>query len=79
MSTLTKDEKLQVFNNDRSVSSYADHAQADANDAGGRFKKLQETRVTPVEYPKLPASSPWSQPDQVPTEPPLGYSIDAQD
>jgi hypothetical protein len=77
MSPLTKEEKLQIFNNDRSV--YLHHAQAAANDVGGgRFKKELETRVTGVpEYPKLPTNNPWSQADPVPDEPPLGYSVDA--
>jgi hypothetical protein len=81
MSPLTQQEKLDVFNNDRSVrsSTYLHHAQAAANDAGGRFKKELEARVTGVpQYPKLPTNNPWSEPDPVPDEPPLGYSVDDQ-
>ena len=77
MSPLTKEEKLQVFNNDRSV--YLHHAQAAANDAGGRFKKELEARVTGVpEYPRQPSHSPWAN-DPVPDEPPLGFEIDAME
>jgi hypothetical protein len=58
------------------LPTYLQFAEADANEGGGRFKK--ENRVTGVpEYPKQPANSPWSG-DPVPTEPPLGYSIDDQ-
>ena len=80
MSPLTKQEKLDVFNNDLRVrsSTYADHAAASANEAGGRFKKELETRVDAVpQYPKLPPNNPWSEPDPVPDEPALGFEIDA--
>jgi hypothetical protein len=74
MSLPSKEEKLQIFNNDRRVATtYHQIAQAADAELDGRFK--QEPRVP--EYPKLPAHSPWSQPDPN-VEPPLGYRIDDQ-
>jgi hypothetical protein len=62
------------------ASTMFDHARAAADDElGGRFARHQPQIVvgsSPVIYPKLPASSPWSGPDLVGDEPPLGYSID---
>ena len=74
MSPLSKEDKLRVLNNDRRVATtYYEIAQIDEL-GGGRFK--QEPRVP--EYPRQPANSPWSQPDPN-VEPPLGFSVDAQD
>jgi hypothetical protein len=59
-------------------NTYLAHAQADADLAsGGRFAKVEATRVTGVpRFPALPTSSPWSR-DPVPPEPPLGQDVDA--
>jgi hypothetical protein len=74
--------KADTFDNDRKVASTMfEHAVASADDdRGGRFAGVNKTVVvgsSPVAYPPLPSSSPWSgaQPEPGP-EPPLGYSID---
>jgi hypothetical protein len=64
----------------REGTTFHRHAQSHANDeAGGRFAAVNPTTVTgatPIpSYPALP-SGPWSGSDPVPTEPPLGYSVD---
>lgn len=67
-------------------STYLAHAKANADlEAGGRFKKEMETKVTGVpRYPQQPESSPWRR-DPVPPERPidgrsegdrLGFAID---
>src|SRR5262245_7924583 len=56
--------------------TFFSRARADADQLGGRFKKVTETRVTGVpSYPQQPASSPWAN-DPVPPEAPLGFSVD---
>jgi hypothetical protein len=82
MSMLTKDEKLQVFNNDRSVrdgSTYADHTALISPTAGGRFvsHSAPPTVVkSGQEYPRQPVGSPWHD-DPVGIEPSLGVDINA--
>jgi hypothetical protein len=64
-------------------ATFLDHARAAADEeAQGRFQKVNATTVigsTPIQYPPLPASSPWHGRDPVPDEPALGYSVDALD
>jgi hypothetical protein len=83
---LSQAEKRDVLRNDARVrqqsrngdtSSYIDHY---SPEMGGRFSAEGAATVvgtTPNPYPALPASSPWSGPDPVPPEQPLGYRIDA--
>ena len=67
---ITQDEKRKVLRD-----SYLNRAAADANLAGGRFKKQNATEVVGVPvYPPIP-SRPWSGADPVPDEPPLGFDI----
>jgi hypothetical protein len=81
MSMLTKDEKLRVFNNDRSVrdgSTYADHAAA-VPTPGGRFASHQAPPTIikgGPDYPQI-SGGPWSEPCPTGDEPPLGYSVSA--
>jgi hypothetical protein len=61
---------------EQQASTYRDQYHSDI---GGRFAITQHETVTGRESPSpppLPASSPWSGPDLVGTEPPLGYRID---
>jgi hypothetical protein len=68
----TQSEKREVLRD-----TYLSRAQADADQIGGRFKKVAETRVTGVPtYPSLPANSPWSQGFDQNVEPPLGFAVD---
>jgi hypothetical protein len=61
---------------DRS-DTYFSRAVAEADMAGGRFARIEASRVTGVpRVPALPVSSPWSH-DPVPNEAPLGFCIDA--
>lgn len=51
---------------------------AEANEAGGRFKTVNETTVigaTSLNYPELPSNSPFHH-DPVPIEPALGISVE---
>jgi hypothetical protein len=79
-SLLSKDEKLAVFENDRSVrsgSTLADHTALANPPAGGRFAKHsgEPTIVKSAQdYPNQPPHSPWSS-DPVPKEPALGIDI----
>jgi hypothetical protein len=61
--------------------TFFSHAAAEANVDLGRFGTLGNPTVVgaepAVKYPQLPSSSPWSGSDPVPTEPPLGFRIDA--
>jgi hypothetical protein len=76
-------EERRVLANDVSVrrqqgATFLDHVRID--DAGGRFAAVNETTIigrdAPPSYPQLPSNSPWSGPDIVPPEPPLGYRVD---
>jgi hypothetical protein len=80
-------ERREVIENDRRLrqpegkpDTYFSRALADAGlELGGRFGALAKPVVTgTAPYPMLPASSPWSV-DPVPTEPPLGFSVDARE
>jgi len=55
-------ERRDVVKNDR--QTYLDRAVADANVGGGRYATLQKQTVIGAKsgptYPRLPASSPWS-------------------
>ena len=60
-------------------NTYFSHAQADADLAGGRFARIEATRVTGVPaVPALPPLSPWSR-DPVPPEQPLGQDVNAME
>jgi hypothetical protein len=69
-------ERKAVLEND----NYHTRAQNTLDESGGRFQKLTPTNVTgtaSAQVPKLPASSPWSDPaNWGPDEPSLGFSID---
>ena len=75
-SLLNKEEKLAVFENDRSVrsgSTLSDHTALANPQAGGRFAKHspKPTAITSgSQYPAQPPHSPWSKPDPN-VEPPL--------
>jgi hypothetical protein len=76
-------DKLEVLENEKRLkgSTLNQFAQSEASEARGRFSAISNPTVIGSEptarYPQLPASSPWAGPDLVPTEPPLGYAIDA--
>jgi hypothetical protein len=75
-SPLTNAEKLQVFNQDRSVgSTYADHTALLNPSAGGRFAREATTTIVKggPDYPRIPG--PWSEPCPSGDEPSLGYAI----
>jgi hypothetical protein len=74
---LRNDERVREQSRNGDTSSYIDHY---SPEMGGRFSTEGAAKVvgtTPNPYPPLPASSPWSGPDPVPPEDPLGYRIDA--
>jgi hypothetical protein len=81
---ISQAERRRVLANDRRVlATYHGVAQTSADDdRGGRFAAVSPTRTVvgaaPISYPKLPANSPWAC-DPVPTEPPLGFSVDAME
>ena len=58
--------------------TYLDRARADEQLlASGRFANEVSAQVPSIPiYPKQPPNSPWAG-DPVPTEPPLGFEIDA--
>jgi len=75
--------KRSVMESDRKASSYHAHAQADAElSLGGRFAQVRPTSVTGANagsiYPKMPEGNPWAK-DECPPEPPLGWSMEAQE
>jgi hypothetical protein len=78
---LSKAEKLQVFNQDRSIgSSYADHTALINPSAGGRFAREATTTVVKSgqEYPAQPPNSYWHH-DPVPREEPYGVDVNAME
>jgi hypothetical protein len=59
------------------TGTYLSHTHSDL---GGRFATTEHQTITGVASPApppLPANSPWHGSDPVPTEPPLGFRIDA--
>ncbi len=58
-------------------STYFQHAiaQQSLEDGGGRFAAEMSGRRKSVEYPRLPANSPWSADPGL--EPPLGFDVSA--
>jgi hypothetical protein len=60
--------------NDR--DSFFSRAIADPDEAGGRYAKLNPSKVTgsTPTVPQQPAKSPWAC-DPVPLEPPVGFSF----
>lgn len=64
--------------NDTLPNTYFARAQADADlEAQGRFKKQVESPVTAIpQVPMQPASSYWHD-NPVPSEPPLGFDVNA--
>lgn len=73
----TQQEKLGALRNDTNFS----WQQNTVDDVGGRYSKVTPTSLTgsdaSPQMPKLPASSPWSDPaNWGPPEPSLGFSID---
>jgi hypothetical protein len=82
----TQQEKREALRNDQRVrerSTYHSVAQASIDDdRGGRFA-LGDSKQTvigssPISYPQQPSTSFWNS-DPVPPEPPLGYSVEAQE
>jgi hypothetical protein len=71
------------FNNsqeERRESTYVGRAEAEADEAGGRYAKLKPSTVvgssaTP-QYPRQPEEGPWTA-DPVPPEPLLGVDVNA--
>ena len=59
--------------------TYLARAQAELDEAGGRFKRQTPRLVGagPPQYPRLPSSSPWASPDPSGDEPPLGIDVKA--
>jgi hypothetical protein len=81
------EERKSVLRNEQRLrnpgTTFSQFAESEATEARGRFTAHEQSRVIGSEplprYPQLPASSPWAGPDLVPTEPALGYAIDAQE
>jgi hypothetical protein len=67
-------------NEQRKASTYFAFGALEADEPRGRFAAINETTIvgsSPLPtYPQLP-SGPWSGPDMLPPEPPLGYEIHA--
>jgi hypothetical protein len=61
------------------TGTFLSHTHVDEISGGGRFAAVSPATVIgqdpAVKYPQLPSSSPWSDSDPVPDEPPLGYEI----
>jgi hypothetical protein len=78
----TPGERKEVVENDKRVaderraSTYHQHAINEANEAGGRFRIVNETIVIDGAMPKYPVGNEWCAGDQG-LEPPLGVSINA--
>ena len=74
----SQSERREVLRNDTMFS----RQQNIVDDAGGRYAKLTPSNVigstSAPQYPKLPASSPWSQFDQN-VEPVLGFSVNSME
>jgi hypothetical protein len=73
-------ERLAAHQNDERVRkvAYQTIAAAEADAVGGRFAARERSTVIgsgPVNYPVLPASSPWAN-DPLPASEPLGFAID---
>jgi hypothetical protein len=75
-------ERRRIMIEERRMRTYYGHTQhTDEDIYGGRFAKANTTTVVgagPVSYPQQPAGSPWAK-DECPPEPPLGWSVDAQE
>jgi hypothetical protein len=74
---LRNDQRVRDQSRNGDTGTYLSHTHSEV---GGRFAVTEHQTITGVVSPApppLPASSPWSGPDPVPIEPPLGYRIDA--
>jgi len=67
-------ERRAVIKND--ATTLHEFAQSQADEVGGRWAKPQTVNASEqaVHYPKLPTSSPWSNPIEA-VEPPLGIDV----
>jgi hypothetical protein len=83
---IPQSERRQVSENDRvarRAATYHSLASADIDqERGGRFATMNKPAVTgtdpAVRVPQQPANSFWSR-DLLPPEPPLGWSVEAQE
>jgi hypothetical protein len=79
---ISQAERRRIMIEERRLRTCHGHAQhTDEDIYGGRFAKVNTTTVVgagSISYPTQPANSPWHR-DPVPAEPPLGYSVDAQE
>ena len=60
--------------------TFLSRAQAELDEAGGRYQKQKPTKIIgagPPQYPHLPPSSPWSAPCPSGVEPVLGVDVNA--
>ncbi len=77
----SQSERRAVLKNESEASTFFQQAQIGLSLEGGRFA-ANDTTITGIEpaaqYPRLPASSPWSS-DPVPPERPTGVAIDAME
>jgi hypothetical protein len=79
-------ERREVMRNDRRVREAATYHSVAASsvddERGGRYAAADSKQTvigaSPISYPTQPEHSPWSR-DECPPEPPLGYSVDAQE
>jgi hypothetical protein len=77
--TLQNDVWVRTQTSASKGSTFRDHAEAEANQARGRYSaELAQTVVGSEPIPKYPTlpSGPWSGEDLVGQEPSLGYSVD---
>jgi hypothetical protein len=68
---------------ERRLKTYHGHAMSAVDDERGGRYAIEDNKQTvigssPIVYPAQPAGSPWAS-DPVGLEPPLGYSIEAQE
>ena len=80
---ISQAERRRIMAEERRLRTYHGVAASSVDDEkGGRYagsgSKQTIVGSSPIVYPKLPANSPWVK-DEYPPEPPLGFSIDAQE
>ena len=75
---ISQAERRRIMSEQRRMQTYSGHALDGEPELGGRFKKVNTTTVTGTgpgpSYPRIP-SGPWAK-NEMPDEPPLGYSVE---
>jgi hypothetical protein len=74
----SQDERYEIVVNDRRVNTYLSHTDPNA-ELGGRYRKLEPQSITgQTPIPQAYAGAPWTREDAG-LEPPLGWSVEAQE